>query len=80
MDNLMKPIQLTVDQTAFRKSSAIAQRTTKSERMSRSHIQSSGKKMKEGRAENEEQLDIYFDKVKRRSYFRSVIDNYFVPH
>jgi hypothetical protein len=25
-------------------------------------------------------LDIYFDKIKRRSYFRSVIDNYFIPN
>lgn len=76
----MRSIQLTVDQTAFHKSSVIARKTSKSERMSRSHIQSSGKKMKDSRAENEEQLDIYFDKVKRRSYFRSVIDNYFIPH
>lgn len=30
-------------------------------------------------AENEEQLDIYFNQNKRKCYFKNVIDNYFLP-
>jgi hypothetical protein len=75
----MKPIQLTVDQGSFRRSAMVARRTTKSERISRSQVQGLRKKADDRLMENEE-TDIYFDKGKRRSYFRNIIDNYFTPH
>jgi hypothetical protein len=75
----MNAVESIQDQGAFRRSGAVgSRRTNRSERTSNSNNSSLRKKLEQVSFENaEENPDIYFDKGKRKAYFRHVIDNYF---
>lgn len=77
----MHSAALTLEQSCFRRSGLSSTRQkASSERTSSSQNKSLRQKLQHVALDNEEeQLEIYFSRAKRRTYFRQVIDNYFLP-